>query len=108
MADYTVQEVSVSGVIPTFSAVALSDTFANDGNTILQIDNAGASSVDVTIKSAVKCNQGFSHDIVVTVAAATNKIVGPFVPGRFNDPVTNKVTVDYSAITSVTACVLKL
>jgi hypothetical protein len=108
MAQYTVQTASPTGVEPTFSAVTSSDTFANNGETVLQIKNGGASSITATLVSAVQCNQGFSHDLTVDVAAGMTKAIGGLSMSRFNDPSTGLVTVNYSDTTTVTACVLKV
>ena len=103
MANYSAQKTTHAGVTSNMVAVSSTDTFANDGRTILEVKNASASSVTVTIVSQQQCNHGFTHNITVAVAAGATSLIGPFNPTRFNDPVTGLVTVQYSATASVTA-----
>jgi hypothetical protein len=87
MALLTVQTPSLSGVEPTFAAATATtgDTFANSGREVLYVKNGAGVSTDVTIDSVTACDQGFDHDIVVTVLAGDEAIIGPFPTGRFND-----------------------
>jgi hypothetical protein len=108
VADLTIQRLSQTGVTPTFSSAAsLGDTFTNDGNTWLHVKNGGASSVTVTIDSKAPCNQGFDHDLAVTIAAGGEKVIGRFEQSRFNDT-TGKVSVAYTAVTTVTVAAIGL
>lgn len=109
MADLSVQKIDASGIIPTFVAAGASgDTFANDGRTFLHVKNGGASSITVTIDSKKPCDQGFDHDLTITIPAGGERLIGPFSPDRFNDAVTKKTSVSYSSVTSVTVAALKL
>lgn len=108
MADLTIQRLSQSGVTPTFTTAGASgDTVTNDGNTWLHIKNGGASSITVTVDSKTPCNQGFDHDLTVTIGAGGEKVIGRFEQSRFNDA-TGKVSVAYSAVTSVTVAAIGL
>jgi len=103
----TVQEVTLSGLSPTFSAAnADGNSFANDGDTFLYVKNGGASSITVTIITPAK-EQGVDiEDITVTIAASGEKMIGPFPRRLFN--YTDGVHVDYSAVTSVTVAAIKV
>lgn len=108
MATLTVQEITLSSLTPSYaSADAGGDEFSNTGRTFLHIINDGASSITATIDSRTNCSQGFDHNIEVTVGASSEKMVGPFKPGRFNDD--NGITdITYSAVTSVTVAAIAL
>lgn len=104
--EYTVQSMTMDGVSPTYDAVTASDTFLNDGRTFLVVKNGGGSAIDVTISDVVPCNYGFTHDLVVSVAAGAEEWIGVLPVGRFND--NGYATVTYSDITSVTAAAIKV
>lgn len=106
MADLTIQKAGVSGVAPAFAAATVGgDTFSNDGSCQLHVKNGSAGSINVTVTSPNKCNQGFTHDVVQAVAAGETRVFGPFQPGRFNGA-NGKVTVTCSAVASVTLAVV--
>lgn len=108
MAALSVQKVTLSGVSPTFAAADVAgDSFANSGRVYLHVKNGGASSITVTVNSQTACNQGFDHDVAVTVAAAAESQIGPFPKSRFDDA-TGKVLVSYSAVTSVTVAAVEV
>jgi hypothetical protein len=107
MATLTVQNSSIAGFVPTYSAVASSDVFQNDGKTVIYIKNGGGSPDTVGIDSAVACNQGFDHDGGSSVTNATEKCFGPFEQTRFNNS-NGQVTVTHSFLTSVTCAVIRL
>lgn len=108
MATLTVQQAAITGVTPTFVAVAASDVFANNGKTYIEVKNAGGSADTVTIDSLVACNQGTDHDGGGSVGATTgDKIFGPFDPTRFNNA-NGQVTITHSFTTSVTCTVFTL
>jgi hypothetical protein len=103
MAVLTVQKPSLTtGINPTLTAAAAGgDSFINDGKTLLYVKNAHTAAITVTINSLQACNQGFDHNVVITVAAGSSIQIGPFPTPRFNDP-TNKVGVTYSLVTGLT------
>ncbi|MED4586671.1 hypothetical protein P9578_28350 [Brevibacillus choshinensis] len=103
MADLAVQTISVSGGNPTMVAAAAGgDVFSNDGKTFFRVKNGGASSITVTVVAKSPCSHGVKHDSVVSVAAGAEANIGFLDPTRFNDPQTGKVSVTYSAVTTVT------
>jgi len=107
MATLAVQNSLITGLQPTYSAVASSDVFPNDGKTVIYIKNGGGSPDTVGIDSARPCDQGFDHDGGGSVTNATEKVFGPFEPARFNNS-NGQVTVTNSFLTSVTCAVLRL
>lgn len=108
MATLTVQNlVGTTGVIPTYGAAAGGgDVFANDGKTMLHVKNGGGGAIDVTVNSIKACDQGSDHNLVVNVLNASEKVIGPFDPGRFNNA-SGQVEVTYSGVTTVTVAALK-
>lgn len=108
MANIVVQQISKSGIAPSFVAAAAGgDTPANDGQTLVHVKNGGASSVNVTINSVEKCNHGFDHDVIVAVPAGSERIIGPFEPKRFNNE-NGRLNITYSAVTSVTVAAFRM
>jgi hypothetical protein len=101
MAILTVQRPGIGGATLTLTAAASGgDSFRNTGVESFEITNAHASaSRTVTFDSPGTCSFGLSanaaHDAVITVAAMTTKIIGPFPTGRFNDT-NGRVQVTYS------------
>lgn len=105
MATLAVTTLSQSGAVPSpVAAAGGGDSFPNTGREYLQVTNGDVSSKTVTINSVQACNQGFDHDLVVTVAAGDTKLIGPFPVRRFS----STVAVSYSAVTSVTVAVIKV
>lgn len=109
MALLTVQNISRAGVVPTYAAVAASDTFLPDGNTFVHVKNAGGSSDTVTISVLAGDPPGLTiADLSVAVANGSEKMIGPFPAQYFADPNTGLATIAHSFQTSVTVAVLKL
>lgn len=110
MAAYTVANITRDGVRydNALTAVAASDTFANDGRTFLYVDNQNASTCNVTVDLASD-----PMDAVEThTSAATNlplltteaHLFGPFDINRYG----TTVTVNYDITASVTAGAFRL
>lgn len=108
MAVLTVQDVTAAGLTPTYvAASAGGDSFVNDGRTVLHVKNGDTVAHTVTIVSAKTCNQGFQHNIQVTVGAGSDKMIGPFPTDRFNND-SGQVSVTYDGVTSVTVAALQI
>lgn len=113
MAVLTVNDVSLTGLTWTAASLYVAcagggDDFANDGKTYVHLKNTNAASRDVTFNSTANCDQGFDHNIVVTVAATTGEaMVGPFPMNRFLDA-NGRVNITYSAVTNLTIAVFSL
>ena len=104
----TVQEISLAGITPSYAAAeADGNSFANDGDVLLQVKNAG-SEITVTIQTPMKVGGVDVAEVTVTIPATTgDKMVGPFDPTIFNQSA-GVVYVDYSAVTTVTVAAIKL
>lgn len=109
MALLTVQTIATTGLAATFAAAATAgDTFLNNGRTFFYVKNANVTTArTVTINSLVPCNQGSDHDLVVSVAASTNMMIGPFEQSRFNSSA-GVVSATYSAETDLTVAAISL
>lgn len=108
MATLNVQTVSLLGLTPSFvAASAGGDEFVNSGRVMLHIKNGGASQITATINSQTPCSYGFDHDVVVSVPASSELVVGPFPKARFNDS-NGKVQITYNDVTSVTVAAIEL
>jgi hypothetical protein len=108
MATLTVQTVGLTGTAITTQAASVGgDDFANDGKTFFQCTNGGGSPITVTMVAKTACNQGTLHDGTGTVAAGATKIFGVFDRQRFNDSITGRVSVTYTAVTTVTVAAYK-
>ena len=104
----TIQACNANGLEPVYtSATVAGDSFNNSGSEVFIVKNGSASPLTLTVVSPTKCNQGFSHDLTITVDAGDEKILGKFAPSRFNDA-SGLLTVNYSAVTSVTVAVVRV
>jgi hypothetical protein len=99
---------SLSGVAVTYSAVdgTNGNYFVNYGEEYLIVKNGSAAGITVTVVS-VPCSHGRTADAVVSIAAASEKVIGPFKKELFNQAEGPHVYVDFSASASVTAAVIK-
>ena len=94
MATLTNQKLTTDGIEITTTVASATDTFENDGKTILQLNNTGASAYDVTIAAQKPCNMGFIHDLTISVPAGATITTDTFEKARFNDD-NGEVTIDY-------------
>lgn len=94
---------SPSGGAVTYQAVTASDTYVNSGRSELHVKNAGGGACTVTLTATGSCNQGFSHNLIITVPAGSDRLIPAADIGRFG----STVTVTFSPTTSVTAAVLE-
>lgn len=109
MALFTTQHISRVKIIPSYSAVAASDTFVPDSQTFLHVKNAGGSSDTVVVAVAAGDPPGLTiSDNSNAVANATEGMIGPFPAQFFADPTTGLATVTHTFTTSVTAGVFRL
>ena len=108
MPDITVQEIDSDGLTVSYtSADAGGDTATNTGRDFIHILNGDASPMTVTIDSQLDCDQGVDHNFAVVVAATSEQMIGPFPKPRFNNA-SDKITITYSSVTSLTLAMLKL
>lgn len=114
MAALTIQSIAKAGLSPVYDAAADGDTIANptDERTFLHVKNGGASSITATIPAVLASIHDPDvgtvdvPDLAVAVPAGEERMIGPF-PAAYVDSSGN-VTVNYSAVASVTAAALRL
>lgn len=85
-----------TGVAPAPRDAAAGDTVQPYPDAQLVCDNTSGSSVTVTIPGKQTCSQGGLHDLVVVVATATKRHIGP-INDRYKDPITGLANVNYSS-----------
>ncbi|MBT9174215.1 MAG: hypothetical protein DDT21_02626 [Syntrophomonadaceae bacterium] len=97
-----VQEIAGAGAVPTFvAAAAAGNHFANDGRVTLEFVNGHTAPITVTIDSFTRCDQGFDHDLIFTVAAGARHRTPALDPGRFRRSDGNTY-ITYSLVTALT------
>lgn len=105
------QSINRAGLSTAFAAAAAGgDTFLPNSNTFLEVKNASASPVTVTI--VTPRNNAYGNPIAdntISVPATTgDKMIGPFPADEYADPTTGLASVTYTASTSVTVGVFTL
>lgn len=112
MAILTVVTPDVNGEDPGFAtAAAGGDSFPNTGKEFVHIKNANATLArTVTFDSPGTCSFNLAanaaHDQAVSIPASSQRVIGPFPPGRFNDT-NGRVQMTYSSEADLTIAVLK-
>lgn len=113
MALLTVQEITEAGIVPTFSAVSASDTFAaaSGNDYLLYVKNGGGSPDTVVVDDPNSVNPGaavaWDPDKTMSVTNGTEK-VQRIKTVRHKNQTTGLVTITHSFTTSVTCAVLLL
>lgn len=102
------QQVVRTGLTPVFSAANVDGhSVANDGHTMLEVKNASAAPINVTIVTPGLVDGNAIADLVVAVPANTgDKMIGPFPPGIYNQA-DGTIYVDFSAVVTVTVAAVR-
>jgi hypothetical protein len=109
MALLATQEIPVTGLQATYSAVSASDTFVPDDRTFLNVKNAGGSPDVVAVVTPRTAAGGLAiADVSVSVTNAQERFIGPFPAEHFADPTTGLATVTHSFTTTVTVAVVRV
>lgn len=110
-----VTQVPAGGsILPVLTAPALSpngDVVDAGAHTYVVVDNASAASVNVTVTATATQDGLAVANLVVAVAAATRRLIGPLHArtfGQVSGVDAGRVYVDYSAVASVTRGVVSL
>ena len=109
MATLAVQNISLLGIVPAYSAAAGGgDQFTPSDRTYLHVKNGGGSPITVTIVTPLEAALNIPMaDIAVSVSNGTEKVIGPFGAALFQNSV-GLADVTYSAVTSVTVGVFRV
>ena len=106
MATLTVQQVVRAGVTPVFNTAAeAGDAFLNNGKVWLHVKN-GAVELNMTLVTPASFSGLGLADLVVTIAADTDAVVGVFPNNLFNDGA-GLTQITYDKHENVTLAVLK-
>lgn len=108
MATLTVQDLTYSGITPTYVAAdSGGDEFARGRYTFVIVSNGDSTDHDVTIASQFLDRAGaVAEDVTVTVTAGEDRIIGPF-SDTFGDE-DGMVQLTYDAVTDVTIGAFKV
>ena len=108
MALLTVQSsLPTAGLVPAYTAVNSTDTVSvADDRAYLVVKNASGSGITVTIVTPGTVSGLAIADPTYAVAAAGERHI-PLPNSLFQDPATGLITIQYSAVTSVTAAVVR-
>lgn len=111
MADLVVKKVVLTGLNPNNPAyvacTAGGDAVLNSGYTFLHVVNAHTGAWVVTVDSVAPCSQNYDHDVVVSVPASGERMIGPFPRDRFNDS-GGKLTITYNGVTALTIAAIEV
>ena len=112
MATLTVQAAAETGGHTFSSAASGGDVFANDGRTLLVVNNASGGSLTVTVaaQNTSPTIDGYGPltkgDGGGAVAAGATGVFGPFPTVPFNNA-SGQAVVTYSGVTSLTVAAIK-
>lgn len=110
MATLTVQEISRTGITPTYTGADVAgDEFLNDGRlTFVQFKNTNDATRTVTFVTQQTVDGLAVADRAVTIPATSgDKMVGPFPILVYNDT-DQLVQMTYNAVTNLSVAVFKL
>lgn len=103
----TALETSGTAVSTALQSVSSPTYFLNDGQTVLMIRAASGSTVRIKTQAQSISQAGYGSaplsDQVITAVSGSTYVVGPFPVGRWNDPTTGLVRVEFSSITGISA-----
>jgi hypothetical protein len=106
MAQLTVQKIALTGVSPVYNVASITgDSFINNGRTYVHVKNGGASAVTVTLDSKQLSNYGTDVDIIISIPAGAERVIGFLDPLRFSNDL-GIANIAYSAVTSVTVSII--
>lgn len=110
MATLTTQQITRSGVGPTYAAAAAGgDKFTPTKDTFLHVKNGSGGALTVTIVTPQEAFPGAATaDIAVSVPGTSERMVGPFPAQFFRDPADGLASITYSGVTTLTIAALQL
>jgi len=111
MADLVVKKVVKTGLNPNdpiyVDCTGGGDAVYNSGRTFLHVVNGHSGAWIVTVNSITPCSQGFDHDVVVSVPAGEERMIGPFERDRFNDA-SQELAITYDGVTALTIAAIEV
>ena len=107
MAELAVQQISRTGLSPTYAACgAGGDEFVNSGDEFIHIKNGHTGTQTVTIATPATVDGLAVADRDVAVPSGEERMIGPFPAATYNDG-DSKVQLTYDAVTLLTIAVVK-
>ncbi len=108
MATLSVQQPTKASPVITFAAVASSDVFTNDGDTIALFDNGSGGNITITVgPGGTPGGLAFADEVTGNVTNGAVGQVGPFDPTLYNDS-NGQVVIASSSTSSVTVAIVRV
>lgn len=111
MAALATQVVTQAGLGPTYaSAAGGGDTVTPDAATFLHVKNGSGAPITVTVDDVgtpVPGGSAANADIVVSVPAGGERMIGGITPDRFARASDGQAAISYSGVTSLTIAAIK-
>jgi len=105
----TVQTINRSGIAPAYTAAPVDGhSIQNSGLEFLHVKNAHTASINVTFQTPGTVDGQAVADRVVVVPNATERMIGPFAPGDYNQPGTAELWIDFSVVTAITVAAFRI
>lgn len=106
MALLTMQQVSITGIAPSYSAVTASDTCLPDDGVFLHVKNTAGTQDNCTVVVPGSYLGQAIPDVVVAVPITTgDKMIGPLT-NALADPTTGLITITHSFVNAGVTCAL--
>lgn len=104
-----VQQVERAGLEPAFTAANVDGhSIANTGKEALYVVNEDVGSINVTVVAPGTVDGLAVADRVVAVPGGESRILGPYPKNVYDQPGTEVIHVDFSAVTDVTVAALRI
>lgn len=108
MATLTTQNISTTGLVPTYAAAAGGgDAMVADSTSFLHVKNGSGGSITVTLVTPATVDTNLAvGDRAVVVTAGTDQMIA--VPDSlYRDPTTGLASITYSGVTSLTVAAIR-
>ncbi len=103
-----VQDVNRGGLTPAYSAAPVDGhSFQNSGREVIHVKTT-STPCTVTIQTPGTVDGQAIGDRTVVIAGTSERLIGPFPAGTYNQPTGEGVYVDFSAVTGVTVAVFRI
>ncbi|TXS35718.1 hypothetical protein [Streptomyces sp. OR43] len=109
MATLATQTVALGGLAPTYAAAAGGGDKVECGDrNFLHVKNGSGSPVTVTLTSTASVRGQTAANVVVSVPASGERMIGPLQPDLLLNQADNLCAVGYSSATTVTVASLRI
>jgi len=105
----TIQETAPTGVVPSFAAANADGYYMqNTGREAPYIKNGSGAPITVTAQTPQVVGGLAVTEQIVTIAAGSEKMMGPFKPASLYNQADGTVHLDFSAVASVTIAFIRI